>query len=99
MGPAADGCPQDRTPAWECVATTNVASSTPADLEEELITYVSEQKLSTSCEEKNSLGTNIAVGVMGLLLGALLGVAGNSFLGHKGKELKNLGLRLAQAST
>ena len=59
---------------------------------------MSEQKLSTSCEEKNSLGTNIAVGVMGLLLGALLGVAGNSFLGHKGKELKNLGLRLAQAS-
>ena len=30
--PAADGCPQD--PAWECVDTTNVATSTPAAPEE-----------------------------------------------------------------
>jgi len=61
-------------------------------------TYVSEQKVSTG-EEKISLETTIAVGFMGLLLGALLGVAGNSFLGRKGKGLKKgLGLRPARAS-
>lgn len=65
--------------------------------------YVSEQneqKLSAGeDEEKISLATTIAVGFMGLLLGALLGVAGNTFLGCKGKGLKKgLGLRPARAS-
>ena len=66
-------------------------------------TYVSEQneqKLSAGeDEEKISLATTIAVGFMGLLLGALLGVAGNTLFGCKGKGLKKgLGLRPARAS-
>ena len=72
-------------------------------------TYVSEQneqKLPPSLppsagedEKKISLATTIAVGFMGLLLGALLGVAGNTLFGCKGKGLKKgLGLRPARAS-
>ena len=86
---------------WQELISVQEALRYQTDAFDTYVSEQSEQKLSAGeDEEKISLTTTIAVGFMGLLLGALLGVAGYSFLdGWKGKGLKKgLGLRPARAS-